>query len=57
MTNQGKVIFLVVFVLTSLVIQYDFSFSEIQLKDVISTVVGGVIAVLIITLFQKLKNK
>lgn len=55
MTNKGKLIFLVVFVLSSLLIQYDFSFTEIKLKNVVSTIIAGILAVLLISFLQKRK--
>ncbi len=53
MTNKGKMIFLIVFVITSLLLKYNFSISEIELKDVVTTAIGGVVAVLIISYLQK----
>jgi hypothetical protein len=52
MTNKGKLIFLIVFVLTSLLLQYNFTVSEIKLNDIIRTTIGGVVAVLLISIYR-----
>lgn len=56
MTNQGRFIFLVVFVLSSLLIQYCFSFTEFELKNVVSTIIAGIVAILIIS-FCRIERK
>lgn len=52
MTNKGKLIFLIVFVLTSLLLQYNFTVSEIKLNDIIRTTICGVVAVLLINIYR-----
>jgi hypothetical protein len=52
MTNKAKLIFLIVFIVTSLLLQHSFSITEIQLKDVVRTTIGGLVAVFIISFVQ-----
>jgi len=57
MTNKGKLIFLIVAVIVTLLLKHGFQISEITLMDVLFTTLGGILAVVIISFLQNRKQK
>jgi glycopeptide antibiotics resistance protein len=57
MTNKGKLIFLIVAVIVTLLLKHGFQISEITLMDVLFTTLGGILAVVIIGFLQNRKYK
>jgi len=57
MTNKGKLIFLIVAVIVTLLLKHGFQISEITLMDVLFTTLGGILAVVIISFLQNRKHK
>jgi glycopeptide antibiotics resistance protein len=57
MTNKGKLIFLIVAVIVTLLLKHGFQISENTLMDVFFTTLGGVLAVVIISFLQNRKHE
>jgi len=57
MTNKGKLIFLIVTVIVTLLLKHGFQISEITIMDVLFTTLGGILAVVIISFLQNRKHK
>ncbi len=57
MNNKGRLIFVIVVVIVTLLLKHGFHISEITIKDVVFTILGAIIAVLIIGFLQRNKSK